>query len=153
MQYVVNYQNHFISSYLFNKNLPDLIDVGIPVTNLLKSQIFQYNLDLDEWPQTHDIEDECLRYFNESIFQIRAHYRTVFPEEEFAPLDIDDMKKKKINKIKYKVNLLPLVGAYYYKFDDPFTKEKLREVRNDDINFLGNCTESDELEIFSAETI
>ena len=77
----------------------------------------------------------------------------MFPEEEFAPLDIDDMKKKKINKIKYKVNLLPLVGAYYYKFDDPFTKEKLREVRNDDINFLGNCTESDELEIFSAETI
>ena len=37
MQYVVDYQNHFISSYLFNKNLPDLIDVGIPVTNLFKS--------------------------------------------------------------------------------------------------------------------
>ena len=71
IQYVVDYQNHFISSYLFNKNLPDLIDVGIPVTNLFKSQIFQFNLDLDEWPQTHDNEDECIRYFNESIFQIR----------------------------------------------------------------------------------
>ena len=153
IQYVVDYQNHFISSYLFNKNLPDLIDVGIPVTNLFKSQIFQFNLDLDEWPQTHDNEDECIRYFNESIFQIRQHYRKVFPEDDFAPLDIEDMTNKKIYKIKYKVNLLPVIGAYFYKHDNPYTKEKVREVRNDDINFLGTCTESDELELFSAESI
>ena len=63
------------------------------------------------------------------------------------------MANKKIYKIKYKVNLLPLIGAYYYKFDDPYTKEKIREVSNDDINLLGTCTESDELELFSAEAI
>ena len=63
------------------------------------------------------------------------------------------MTNKKIYKIKYKVNLLPVIGAYFYKHDNPYTKEKVREVRNDDINFLGTCTESDELELFSAESI
>ena len=83
----------------------------------------------------------------------------MFPEEEYATLeDREDENENssgplKIFKIKYKVNLLPIIGAYYYKEDNPYTKEKIREVRNEDINFLGVCCESDELELFSAESI
>ena len=52
---------------------------------------------------------------------IRKHYRTVFPEEDFAPIDDDDKSEakkidsSKIYKIRYSVNFLPILGAYVDK--------------------------------------
>ena len=40
VEYVVKHQNNFVSSYLFNKNLPSIIKMGVSLTNLLNSKIF-----------------------------------------------------------------------------------------------------------------
>lgn len=53
IEYIVNYQNNFISSFLFTKNLNLLIQKDIPVTNILASNIFNYNFDFDGWPGAH----------------------------------------------------------------------------------------------------
>ena len=75
-----------------------------------------------------------------NIFQIRKHYSTIFPEEEFTPMDKMSYNEKKkfdstrIYKIKYSINLLPSLGtSIHYNFD-PYTKESSREVVNEGIN-------------------
>lgn len=57
LEYIIKYQNNFVSSYLFQRILPILLEKGISVENLLKSKIFMINFDFDEWPSTH-INDE-----------------------------------------------------------------------------------------------
>ncbi len=50
IKYIVKYQNNFVSSFLFLKNFPTLLDKGISIKPLLDSQVFNYEFDLDEWP-------------------------------------------------------------------------------------------------------
>jgi len=64
MDYIVKYQNNFVSSFLFQKNFPTLMEKGIEVKNLLESHVFNYTFDLDEWPSTHTNPDEHRRPFN-----------------------------------------------------------------------------------------
>jgi len=56
----------------------------VPILPLLDSKIFSFKFDLDEWPSSHENDEECKRPFNGSIFEIRKHYRTIFPEDRFA---------------------------------------------------------------------
>lgn len=92
---------------------------------------------------------------------IRKHYRTVFPEDEFDPMGDDDSSAKKSNKydstkvykIKYSVNMLPYIGTYLHKTMDPYTKEETRTMANEDVNLLGICSESDELQMFASESL
>ena len=143
IKYIEDYQNKFESGYLFYRNFPSLLDKGIDIQPLLRSEVFNFQFDFDEWPSTHHNPNEYLRPFNESIFMIRKHYRTVFPEEDFAPIDDDDksdskkIDSSKIYKIRYSVNFLPILGAYVNKVTDPYTKEVTREVNNADVNILG----------------
>jgi hypothetical protein len=141
IEYVVKYQNNFIYSYLFNRNFPILLEKGIEVKPLLDSNIFVFNFDLDEWPSSHFNPDQHLRAFNENIFMIRKHYKTVFPEEEFDPMndndDVDGDKHKskkydssKVYKIKYSINMLPYIGTYLHKDVDPYSKEETRSMAN-----------------------
>jgi len=157
MDYIVKYQNNLISSFLFAKNFPELIEKGIEVKKLLDSSVFNYEFDLDEWPSSHFNPDECLRPFNENLFMIRKHYRTVFPENDFTPLDeiTNDQKleSSKIYKIKYSVNMLPAIGTYLGKEYDPYTQYWTKQIENGDINVLGLCAESDELAMFESETL
>lgn len=83
IEYICVYQNSFISSFLFKKIMPDLIEKGISIASLMNSNVFNYEFDFDEWPATHTNSDEDLRPYNDSIFMLRKHYKTVFPEEEF----------------------------------------------------------------------
>jgi hypothetical protein len=92
------------------------------VQNLLDSEVFSFKFDYDEWPSSHTNNDTILRPYNDSFFNIRKNYRTVFHEEEFKSLD--DMKENaedgqpiaidtsKVYKIKYSVNILPGIGLY-----------------------------------------
>jgi hypothetical protein len=80
MTYIVKYQNNFVSSFMFLKNFPALLEKGIQVKPLLESNVFNYEFDLDEWPSTHINNEVYLRPYNENIFQLRKHYTTVFPE-------------------------------------------------------------------------
>lgn len=93
---MVKYQNNFITSWLFNRPLPKIIAKGINVEPLLKSKIFNYTFDFDEWPSQHTDNTKHLRSYNGSIFDIRDHYKTVFHEDRFADVinSGDDSNKK-----------------------------------------------------------
>lgn len=92
---------------------------------------------------------------------IRKHYRTVFPEEEFDPMNDDEGDKQKskkydsskVYKIKYSINMLPYIGTFLLKEVDPYTKEETRTMANEDVNLLNLCCESDEIEMFSSESL
>lgn len=134
--------------------MPSLIEYELEITELLNSNVFSWSFDLDEWPTSHNVEDDCIRPMNESIFQIRKHYRTVFPEDEFAIMDDEDNQSSgKMFKIKYSVNLLPKVGAYYFKKKDPYTGKWDSYVKNEDVNILGCMCEGDEIEIFNTDCV
>jgi len=71
IKYIVKYQNNFVSSYLFLKNLPVLIEKGIDTRELLDSDIFNVVFDYDEWPSNHFNPLDCIRAYNGSYFDIR----------------------------------------------------------------------------------
>ena len=47
IKYIVKYQNNFVSSYLFLKNLPILIEKGLYIHDLLDSGVFNITFDYD----------------------------------------------------------------------------------------------------------
>ena len=95
INYIVKHQNSFVSHSLFLNNFHAIIDHGIDVKPLLDSQVLNYTFIFEEWPNTHSNEKECFRPYNEVLYQIRDHYRVVFPEEEFAPDDYEVVGKVK----------------------------------------------------------
>ena len=66
-------------------------------------------------------------------------------------------KTKKVYKIKYQVNLLPMVGAYYYKNNNLYTGESTSYIMNEEINLLevlcAHCGDEDAIDIFTTQTI
>ena len=81
----------------------------------MDSRVFLFDINFEEWPQVHENSTECSRPFNENIFQLRQHYRTVYFEDEFEVQDENEDIRKKNNtvyKIKYTLNLLPLTGSH-----------------------------------------
>lgn len=66
--------------------MPILLEKGISVASLLQSNVFCIEFDYDEWPGNHTDDTACIRPYSESIFHLRYHYETVFPEAKFAPL-------------------------------------------------------------------
>ena len=92
INYIIKYQNNYVTSYLFLKNLPVLIEKAINIAALLESKVFNHTFDFDEWPGNHFNEVECIRPYTGSFFQIRHHYKTVFPEPEFDVM-VEDGEK------------------------------------------------------------
>jgi hypothetical protein len=86
VDYIVEYQNNFVSSYLFTLNLPTFLEKGIVCTSLLDSMVFTRKFDFDEWPSSHTNEDTFLRPYNGSIFKVRDAYKSVFHEDEFKTI-------------------------------------------------------------------
>ena len=83
IKYIVNHQNNYISSFLFTKIFTQLIEKGIVIKSLLQSNVFLYQIEVEEWPTSHYNPTECLRACSENMFLIENHYKIVFPEEEF----------------------------------------------------------------------
>ena len=87
------------------------------MVDLLKSDVFNFTFDFDEWPSSHFDDTDVSKPYNESIFDIRSKktYKSWVPE-------IDDMndednvdeygKKRQIYKIKYTANLLPSLASH-----------------------------------------
>ena len=48
-----------------------LCEQGIELADLLCSEVFIYDFDLDEWPSTHTNDLTTIRPYNYSIFSIR----------------------------------------------------------------------------------
>lgn len=94
------------------------METGIQLENLLDSNVFKFSFDFDEWPSIHQCDKDEMRAYSYNIFEIRKHYKDVFPEVEYSVLDpnnADVVIPKKMNKIKYSVNLLPIIGSHYQK--------------------------------------
>lgn len=79
IDYIVDYQNSFYYSHLFNYNAVELLNKGVQMTALFKSKIFNHTFDFDEWPSTNSNTKKILSPFNESMFKLRHHYKDVFP--------------------------------------------------------------------------
>ena len=66
----------------------------------------------------HYNDESYLRPYNQSLFYIRFHYQTVFPEEDFIAIDDlpqeeqEDIDNSKVFKIRYAINLMPMFGEY-----------------------------------------
>ena len=144
IKYIVKYQNIYSSSYLFKRNLPKIMDMGVEVQYLFDSNVFTFDFDYDEWPSTHTNEDTHIRPYNNSIYSIRQHYKTVFPEEEFNDIleSSEEISSEKIFKIRYSINLLSMVGQHVV-----FNKGQ-KVLMNKQISFLDMCTDTSELDMF-----
>lgn len=109
IEFIHKFQNNQISSYLFIKLIPTIIEKGIDIHDLVHSQVFNVTFEFDEWPQTHYNEDKVIKPYNGSLFHLRYAYNEVFHEEHFKSLeDIFSCPDKhfhfdftKIKKIKY----------------------------------------------------
>ena len=119
--------------------------------------MFCFDFDYDEWPSTHNNEETYLRPYNESIYNIMHHYKTVFPEEEFDDIMNDDGSQKagissdKIFKIKYTINLLPYLGMHVQMVEK--NGKLVKKYVNNHYSFLDECTEADQLEMFESESL
>ena len=89
ISYISEYQNNYVSSYLFRQNLPKLMMRGIQIFKLIEksSQIFKITFDYDEWPGNHTNDSYEIRPFNESFFHVRNYYKDIFPEEQFESIE------------------------------------------------------------------
>ena len=61
------------------------MEKGISVHDLLNSNIFSVVFDFDMWPGNHNDNEECIRAYNGSYFDIRFSYNDIF--SEFIPMD------------------------------------------------------------------
>jgi len=102
IDHVVNYQNNYISFFLFKENLTRLLDYEVDLIELFKSDVFSYTLEFDHWPSVHSNTKKMLKGYNGSIFDLRAKYSEIFPDVEDANLEEAD----KMYKITYRLNLL-----------------------------------------------
>ena len=83
------------------------------MNEILDSQVFKFHFDYDKWISNHTNDEEYLRPYNGSIFELRHQYSNVFPEEDlFGPID-DDKESSKVFKINFHVNILPSLCNHY----------------------------------------
>ena len=78
----------------------------------MKSNVFQFSFDFDEWPGVHTNMTKQVRPYNGSIFELRQNYKIVFPEIDYAPIDQERTDSSKVYKIKYTINLMPICAEY-----------------------------------------
>lgn len=87
----------------------------VPLTDILRSNIFEFTIDFDEWPNQHTNQTRLVRPYNGSLFDLREAYESVFHEPSLQPHTQDELEalgKNQVYKIVYKVNLLPKHGEY-----------------------------------------
>jgi hypothetical protein len=140
-----------------------MIEMGIEVLNVFDSKIFNFTFDFDEWPSIHTNEDSCLRPYNDSLYKIMSSYSIVFPEEEFQEIELDfndkAIQSDKFYKIKYSINLLPLVGQHIDLCKDLHDHDKIdscgdeKNHKNKHISFFETCTNSNELNMFKSQAL
>lgn len=132
------------------------MEKGITIAALLESDVFSLPFDFDDWPSSHTDKETYMRGYNNSIFQLRYDYLTIFPdipsifnEDDGEDVDID---QNKVYKITYSINILPQIGEYIKEgTDDDGNAHK--EFINSENNLMGLINETEELEIFGAKTI
>jgi len=148
IEYIVKYQNNFVSSFLFQRNFFDLIEKGISVSSLLNSNIFCFSFDFDEWPSIHFDHDKYLKPYNGSVFELRDSYHSVFDEAHFQipNKDLELMDNKRVAKVQYTINMLPSLGEYVV-----MNADGSKTLVNENQLLMAHCIDSDELSIFESD--
>lgn len=139
LKYIRQFQNNFVSSYLFLRNMPQLIEKEINLTELLDedSKIFTIEFDFDDWPGNHYNDEECIRAYNGSYFDIRDKYREVFPEDNFDNSD-ESMAlnaDQPFKKIKYSVNLIAQISMFIEQPENPGPKNQ-HTIFNEEVSLM-----------------
>lgn len=132
---------------MFKKNMGELLSKGIEISELLNAQIFSYNFDFDEWPSSHTNDQFYNRPYNGSIFDLRYNYSSVFPEKEFEELDElaeEAADTRKVFKIAYKINMLPMICEYIEEVDG------VKKFVNDNESFIDAVLECEQFSIFES---
>jgi hypothetical protein len=117
----------------------------------LGSNIFNYTFDFDGWPGAHANKDFCLRPYNESIFVLRHHYKTVFQEKEFDVAVQEEhrgMDTSKVYKIKYNLNLLPSLSEYV-----ALDEQQRKTIKNEGVSMMSLVQKTGELAVFDTEAL
>ena len=149
IEYIVKYQNNYVSSFMFLKNINILIEKGVLVSSLFNSEIFQHQFDYDEWPSSHTDSVEYIRPFNDSIFNLRTSYNKIFHEARFNedPNLEGELDSSKFYKVSYSINLLPVIGEYC------IIDSKGKRMENEGLNLLECFNEGNELDIFECNSV
>ena len=80
IEYIVKYQNNYISSFLFKRIFSTLMAKGIKVEPILRSKIFRFEFYFEEWPSSSIDNTEIMKPYNGTVFELRRHYKTMFHE-------------------------------------------------------------------------
>ena len=85
------------------------MEKGIEVSKLFTSNIFTFTFEFEEWPATHRDLQKLIVPYNNSVFNIRESYETLFN----GRLDDNepDVANDRYYKIKYSLNLLPFIKS------------------------------------------
>ena len=147
IDYIVKYQNTYISSFLFHRNIEQLLNSGINVSELFSSQVFCYTFDYDEWPSTHTDKNNYTRPYNGSIFELRHNYRKIFHEDKFDVPDEDMpvLDSSKVYKVSYSINMLTLLGEYIEQ-----TEDKSLKFVNKDVSLIDLCIQNELIDVFES---
>lgn len=157
IDYMVKYQNNFVSSFIFLRNFHLLLEKDIPVRKLLDSHIFNYTFDFDEWPGNHPFagpngEDHyVIKPYSGSIFRIRKKYTEVFSEPGYDRNSSIEDPTQRVYKIKYSMNLLPQLGQYLCPGDDGAHFDK---IHNQNVLMMGLCeAKTGEIGIYETDSL
>lgn len=128
---------------MFTRNFTKLQSKGISVAELLGSEVFIYKFDYELWPQNHTDDEDYIRPYNGSIFDLRNAYSKIFYEERFKDIR-DDEDSSKVFKVNYAINLLPQLGTHNQICPDTGKVELI--IPEQDLMSL--FTETEELDVF-----
>jgi hypothetical protein len=78
VEYILEYQNNFCYSTLFLNNFVTMLEKGCRCSELLSSDIFNYEFDFDQWPGTNSNTTKMIHPFSQSIFKLRDSYSVIF---------------------------------------------------------------------------
>jgi hypothetical protein len=118
IDHIVKYQNNYVSAFLFRYNIIELMEKGIEIYKLLSSNVFTFQFEFDEWPATHRNLKKMIVPYNNSIFNIRESYNSLF--DGILDDDMVDDPNDRYYKIKYSLNLLPFIKS---NTDETFTQQ------------------------------
>lgn len=79
IDYIVKYQNKYVYASLFKHNMVSLFEKEVELTNLLNSNVFNFNFETPEWPSTSVDTKAAREPYNGSIFKLRENYKSIFP--------------------------------------------------------------------------
>lgn len=153
IMYITRYQDTFVSSYLFERNINQLLEIGISLTPLLDSNIFSYNYVVDEWPSSHWKNNREIVPYNGSIFSLRNNYNRVFNDPDLQVTweegEIKLAKRtkqfensRKVYKVSYHINLLASLSQHFTR--DEHTGQ-LHVCNKHSVGLIKMLSETDEL--------